>query len=55
LYRYVGDTSNQELQLPCNVDIIESVHIPLPDAQMTSNQHDLYGHDTTFIEGYIDA
>jgi hypothetical protein len=37
------------------VDLIESVHIPIPDAQMTSNKTVFYGHDTMFIEGYIDA
>lgn len=38
LYRYVGNVKNHTLELPCNVDLIESVHIPIPDAQMTSNQ-----------------
>lgn len=55
LYRYVGCTSNKELELPCNVDLIESVHIPIPDAQMTSNQTVFNALETTFIEGYIDA
>ena len=38
LYRYTGSTVNRELQLPCNVDVIESVHIPVVDAQLTSNK-----------------
>ena len=38
LYRYIGDVKDHKLELPCNVDVIESVHIPLPDAQVTSNK-----------------
>ena len=38
LYRYIGDVKDHKLELPCNVDVIESVHIPLPDAQFSSNQ-----------------
>ena len=55
LYRYIGNTSNQELELPCNVDIIESVHIPVPDAQITSNKTLFNSVENIFIEGYIDA
>lgn len=46
LYRYVGDVKNKELQLPCNVDVIESVHVPIPDAQITSNKADLSFFDS---------
>ena len=38
LYRYIGDVKDHKLELPCNVDVIESVHISLPDAQFSSNQ-----------------
>lgn len=56
LYKYVADTDeNGVLDLPCNVDIIESVHIPVNDAQMTSNKTVFNGINTLFIEGYIDA
>ena len=55
LYRYVGDVKNGELELPCNVDRIESVHIPINDAQMSSNKTVFNGIETLFIEGYIDA
>lgn len=55
LYRYVGDTINHQLQLPCNVDIIESVHIPIEDAQMTSNKTVFNSIETLFIEGYINC
>jgi len=54
LYRYVGDVIDGKLELPCNVDVIESVHVPIPDAQVTSNQSDLNFLDSLWIEGYID-
>ena len=38
LYRYIGSTTNKELELPCNVDDIESVHITVIDAPLTSNK-----------------
>lgn len=55
LYRYVADTKNQKLELPCNVDEIESVHIPFPDAQTTSNLESGLWTDNIWIEGWIDA
>ena len=55
LYRYVGDTSNMELELPCNVTHIESVHIPITDAQVTSNKDDFVDINSIYIENYIDA
>lgn len=54
LYRYIGNVKNHELQLPCNVDVIESVHIPIPDAQFTSNKTHNHWSDNIWIEGYID-
>ena len=56
LYRYVADTDKAGvLDLPCNVDVIESVHIPMPDAKMTSNKTVFNEINTLFTEGYIDA
>lgn len=55
LYRYVGDTKNRELELPCNVEHIESVHIPLVDAQMTSPDSIFTDIDSIYIEHYIDV
>lgn len=55
LYRYVSDTKNAELKLPCNVVDIESVHIPFNDAQMTSNKNVFDQIDSMLIENYIDA
>lgn len=54
LYRYVGNVENGQLQLPCNVDVIESVHVPIPDAQLTSNHSDLSFIYSLWTEGYID-
>lgn len=53
LYRYVGDTEKHQLALPCNVDIIESVNLPIEDAQMTSNKTVFNSIETLFIENYI--
>lgn len=55
LYKYVSDTIDKQLSLPCNVDIIESVHIPIEDAQMTSNQTVFNSIETLFIENYINC
>ena len=56
LYRYMADADeNGVLDLPCNVDVIESVHIPMPDAKMTSNKTVFNEINTLFTEGYIDA
>lgn len=55
LYKYVGDTVQRELKLPCNVEIIESVHIPIEDAQMTSNKTVFNSIETLFIENYINC
>lgn len=54
-YKFVGDAVNGELELPCNVDEIESVHLPINDAQMTSNKTVFNSIETLFIEGYIDT
>ena len=54
LYRYIGDVIDGKLDLPCNVDVIESVHVPINDAQMTSNQSDIGFVDSLWTENYID-
>lgn len=55
LYRYTSNTENKELLLPCNVTDIESVHIPVVDAQITDPSIDYGNIDNIFIEKYIDA
>ena len=54
LYKFVGNTTNQELQLPCNADIVESVTIPISDANMTSNKTDLLDFESVMVESYIE-
>lgn len=54
LYRFIGNVINGQLDLPCNVDVIESVHVPINNAEMTSNIHDLGYIDPLWTENYID-
>jgi len=54
LHRYVGDTINKVLQLPCNADLIESVHLPIVDAQITTSVSD-FDHDAVHFEQYIES
>lgn len=54
LYRYVADSKNQQIKLPCNADIIESVSVPMVDAQYTSNRTDFGNPNAVFVEKYID-
>ena len=53
LYRYVGKVEDHKLELPCNADVIESVHAPFPDAQVTSNKSNYAWSENIWIEGYI--
>lgn len=55
LYRYKADAIDKKIELPCNCDIIESVHLPLLDAQMTTNQTVFNQITTLFIENYVEA
>ena len=56
LYKYEGSVKNGVLELPCNLegaDLIESVHIPIPDAQVTSNSSN-FPWQNIWVESYID-
>lgn len=56
LYRYEGSVKNGVLELPCNItgdDLIESVHIPIPDAKTSSNSSN-FPWQNVWIEAYID-
>lgn len=55
LKKYIGDTYNGYLELPCDVVNIESVHIPILDSNVTGTLID--GLDGTSIatEHYIEA
>lgn len=55
LYKYIGSTENQELQLPCNVDLIESVHIPILDAKHSGPEYDTILSDAIYTEHYIES
>lgn len=54
LHRYVGNTFNKVLKLPCNVDLIESVHLPILDAQISTPKTD-FNQDAILIEHEIAA
>lgn len=55
LYRIIANTdSENKIELPCNVDIIKSVHLPLPDAANSEDWSEL-DRDSIIIERYIDA
>ena len=53
LYRYENSVKNGVLELPCNLDLIESVHIPFPDAEVSSNSTS-FPWQNIWIESYID-
>lgn len=55
LMGYIGDTQDCFLELPCTVNEIESVHIPLTDANTTSTVGDGLDVTSIAIEHYIDA
>ena len=54
LYRYVGSTENKELILPCNAELIESVHLPINDAQVTSSDSSYIDSANIATERYVD-
>lgn len=55
LYRFITDTDSEgRIELPCNVDIIKAVHIPVPEAAAADDWSEL-DRDSVIIEGYIDA
>lgn len=54
LYKYIGDVVDGELKLPCNVDLIESVHLPINDAQLFGPSIDIINSENIAIEGYIE-
>jgi hypothetical protein len=54
LYSYIGNTECKELELPCNVSEIESVHIPIEDAKVTDPTLNGFDASGAFIESYIE-
>ena len=55
LYRYIGSTEDKALELPCNVDIVESVHLPINDAQITNSSSSYLDTANIATERYIDS
>lgn len=55
LYKYTADTQNLELKLPCNVEIIESVTIPLVEANASNSRLDSPDWDAIYAENYTEA
>ena len=59
LYQFEGAVKDGVLELPCNTapggNIIESVHVPIPDAKTTSNSTNFIWTENIWIEAYIDA
>lgn len=54
LYRYVGSTEDKALELPCNAELVESVHLPINDAQVTSSDSSYINTQNIATEKYID-
>lgn len=54
LYKLVTDTVINEIQLPCNCCLVESVTIPIVDAQVSSPSDD-FVENNIFVEHYIDS
>lgn len=55
LYRYIGSTENKALELPCNAELVESVHLPINDAQLTSSDSSYINTENITTERYIDV
>ena len=54
LYKFVTDTQFNEICLPCNCSVIESVTIPISDSQISSPS-ELSIANNIFVEQYIDS
>lgn len=54
LYRYITDTYNKELYLPCNCHVIESVTIPIADAQLSAPSDSMIS-ENIITESWIDT
>lgn len=55
LYRIVLDANSDcEIELPCNVDVIRSVHVPIVDAEVLTNKDIPINFENPVIEHYIE-
>lgn len=55
LYRFIGSTEDKTLELPCNAELIESVHLPINDAQITSSDSAYLNTENLAAERYVDS
>lgn len=56
LYKFIGDTDEEGvLQLPCNVQIVEAVKIPMVDAEYTSSDTNYYNAYNIISEAYVEG
>lgn len=55
LYRYIGSTKDKTLELPCNAELVESVHLPINDAQLTGSDESYINTQNIATERYIDS
>ena len=54
LHRYVTDTDNGKIKLPCNVDLIEAVYLSDVAYQNTSPTN-RYGYESDYVEQYVES
>lgn len=55
LYKYVVETTGRRIKLPCNVEIIESVTIPVLDSKTTGPEYDGVDYNSQYIESYTEG
>lgn len=55
LYRYTADTVDRRIQLPCNAASIESVHLPILDANVYSPAATTPNAENIYSEAYIEG
>lgn len=55
LYRIILDANKDgEIELPCNVDVIRSVHVPIIDSEVFTNKDVPFNMENPVIEHYIE-
>lgn len=55
LYRYTADTVNRRITIPCNASSIESVHLPIVDAEIFSPTTTTINTENVYAENYIES
>lgn len=55
LYRIILDANKDgEIELPCNVDVIRSVHVPIIDSEVFTNKDVPFNMENPVVEHYIE-